>query len=677
MKKKLFTRIRIHAKMVIALMLLLLGSCNRIYDEASPAPPPVGDPIVGGTSSGQGKAMFCYNKSDEHQPFCIRQLSTELGSSIECSQFEDYLNGWDYLAGVEAGVKQFVFYHNKGVDAKNWMITEMLPTGQMGAVTDGNMDRGAWQHNYETLVGFHVGSRGFIFGQDSYGDNRWFVQEITSEGKLAPNESDAGSWRYYYKAATPLYVGPETYLYFQTEFGDKRWFIAWVSPDGKLSPMYEGTWDDFWDPVTSVTVDNKTYLVGIRKVSMNLKLSEWFIRRIWASGNMGEETGRGLWNNYYHILTSFTFGGKSCIFGHNDGYGYTDGNWFIQEITADGKMGAELSHGGIDKNDTFFYPFSLSEPSNFRFVVGWEEGTTGKPYTWSSMYSQPWTASANFGGGAALADINRDPRASLDAVLMGIQDRKGDDRFYYQVAWDMNYQGKPASWSKTFFGPYCGQKQVGGGAEIADIDRNGIPDLVLMSVDDPGSSNYFWYYIGWNLSVSGEPASWSGKFMVNTDGMDLTGGGLAIGDLDGNGLPEMVLMVIYNPAGANTAWYKVGRNLDKNGNAASWTKMRAAPFYLGDLSAGGGAALGDLNGNGKPDLVLMDIDSPQGPNPFWYYIGWDIDINGNAVSWSNYMRPAVGNITSGGGLAIGDIDKNGLPDPDLLLMTVDNPYGKD
>jgi len=53
-----------------------------------------------------------------------------------------------------------------------------------------------------------------------------------------------------------------------------------------------------------------------------------------------------------------------------------------------------------------------------------------------------------------------------------------------------------------------------------------------------------------------------------------------------------------------------------------------------------------------------------------------MDINGRVTGWSpRLVGPDLGNITSGGGAAIGDIDKNGILD--LLLMTVDNPYGKD
>ena len=224
------------------------------------------------------------------------------------------------------------------------------------------------------------------------------------------------------------------------------------------------------------------------------------------------------------------------------------------------------------------------------------------------------------------------------------------------------------------YGPYCGAKQAGAGADIADIDGNGIPDLALMVVEDLEGANAFRYRIGWNLDASGMPASWSDGIRLPGLGWENSGGGMALGDLDGNGTSEMVLMAIDNPEGHNHVWYTVVQ-LDQTGRPKSMTSMLRTPFDLGDSSAGGGAALADVDGNGKLDLVLVNIDSPQGANPFWGQIGWDIDINGNVARWSSFVGPALGNMTSGGGAAIGDIDMDGIVD--LLLMTVDDPYGKD
>jgi hypothetical protein len=308
--------------------------------------------------------------------------------------------------------------------------------------------------------------------------------------------------------------------------------------------------------------------------------------------------------------------------------------------------------------------------------VGWDlNKSSGKPVSWSSHNDDPWGGYFKMGGGAALANIDGDPGNTLDALLMGIQDQYGPDRFYYKVAWNLDARGKAASMTGTLFGPTIGDGQAGAGADLTDLDNNGIPDLILMVVDDPEGANSFWYFIGWNLNHQGVPTAWSDKIQGPVIGYDDSGGGAAVGDLDNNGRPEMVFMGIDDPAQANVFWIAIAKNLDVYGQPASWTPNIILPCGIGWDSNGGGAALADLNSNGKPDLILMDVDSPPGADGLWCYVGWDIDINGNVTGWVQFSAPSMENITSGGGTAVGDINKNGTPD--ILLMVIDNPFGTD
>jgi len=60
------------------------------------------------------------------------------------------------------------------------------------------------------------------------------------------------------------------------------------------------------------------------------------------------------------------------------------------------------------------------------------------------------------------------------------------------------------------------------------------------------------------------------------------------------------------------------------GVAESWSSMKTKGG-LGSSNDGGGVAFGDINDNGKLDMILMGIDDPSGPNKFWYWIGWDLN----------------------------------------------------
>ncbi|MBM4463815.1 MAG: VCBS repeat-containing protein, partial [Chloroflexi bacterium] len=234
-------------------------------------------------------------------------------------------------------------------------------------------------------------------------------------------------------------------------------------------------------------------------------------------------------------------------------------------------------------------------------------------------------------------------------------------------------------WSSIMLQGGLGDSKADGDTIIADIDGNGKLDLLLMGIHpltgilDPFGSSCFLYKIGWDMNTSGSPSRWSSIIQVTGFGNLYEGGGAAIADINGNGKLDLLLMGIDAPDGPNKFRYKIGWDLKSDGTATSWS----SPIHVsgvGDRNAGGGAAIADIDGNGKLDLLLMGIDDADGPNQFRYRIGWDLTASGISSNWSNVIYgPETAHFTAGGGARIADIDGNGVPD--LLLMAIDDSFG--
>ena len=288
-------------------------------------------------------------------------------------------------------------------------------------------------------------------------------------------------------------------------------------------------------------------------------------------------------------------------------------------------------------------------PNNLRYRIGWDLDENGASSGgWSQVYQvTPGDfGKGHDGGGVAVGDI--DGNGKLDLLLMGIARTDGDNEFLYVIGRNLDENGVAESWSDVIEVSGIGGVTDGGAVVLEDINNNGTLDLLLMGIDDPSGENEFRYRIGWDLSADGNPSSWSSRVDVTSIGLgnDHHGGGAAIGDIDGDGDADIVFMAVDDTSGPNEIRYVVGWNFYTNGRAGNWTRIKKADT-MGNISEGGGAALADFNGNGRLDLLVMSVDDPHGDNNFWYRVGLDLNDEGvPPEGWSDVMQPP-GNVFLG------------------------------
>src|SRR5215213_2436101 len=118
------------------------------------------------------------------------------------------------------------------------------------------------------------------------------------------------------------------------------------------------------------------------------------------------------------------------------------------------------------------------------------------------------------------------------------------------------------------------------------------------------------------------------------------GGDIAVADLDGNGRSDIVVLQIDNPPGANRGLYRIGRNLDPSGVVTGgWSPWREVPDWTSWENEGGGIAVADLDGDGRPELVVFQVDNPAGRNRGLYRVGWNLTADGTvAGGWGPWLE---------------------------------------
>jgi Domain of unknown function (DUF1929) len=218
----------------------------------------------------------------------------------------------------------------------------------------------------------------------------------------------------------------------------------------------------------------------------------------------------------------------------------------------------------------------------------------------------------------------------------------------------------------------------GAGIAAADLNGNGKQDLIVLMVDAPPGQNAANFRIGRDLDKNGVvTGGWSEwKAVPDWFSFENQGAGIAAWDLDANGQADLIVFMIDNPNGKNQGFYRIGKQLDVDGNVnGGWEPWFPVPDWFSYENQHGAIAVADLDNDGSPELIVFMIDNPGEMNQGLYRIGKKLDANGNVTGgWTPWL-PVPGWFSwenQGAGATVADMG-GGIRD--LVIFHIDNAIG--
>ena len=176
---------------------------------------------------------------------------------------------------------------------------------------------------------------------------------------------------------------------------------------------------------------------------------------------------------------------------------------------------------------------------------------------------------------------------------------------------------------------------------IADLDGDGKPDLAVTNMEGNTVSLFR------NTSTSGSitSGSFAGKVDFTTGTNPYM---VAIGDLDGDGKPDLAVTNV------NSNTVSVFRNTSTTGLITSGSFAAKVDFTTGYWPRD--VAIGDLDGDGKPDLAVTNVNSNT------VSLFRNTSTSGSITSGSFAAKVDFTTGSGPDGVAIGDLDGDGKPD---------------
>ncbi|MFL6416252.1 MAG: galactose oxidase-like domain-containing protein [Bryobacteraceae bacterium] len=288
-----------------------------------------------------------------------------------------------------------------------------------------------------------------------------------------------------------------------------------------------------------------------------------------------------------------------------------------------------------------------------------------------------WFSFENQGSGIAVADLTG--TGDQDLVVLTVDSSEGQNRGIYRVGRKLDATGNVTGpWTPWFDVPdWFPFENQGAGAAIFDLDKDGQQDLIVFMIDNPAGQNQGYYRVGKRLGADGNVGGGWGPWIPIPDWFSFENqyGSIALSDLDRDGNPELIVLMVDNPPQQNRGLYRIGRKLDANGNVTGgWTPWIEVPDWFSWENQGAAVAAIDLDNSGQPDLVVFQIDNAIDQNQAFYKIGRNIDINGNVAEWSLWRGIPAWFAWENEGGGIATLRRNGKPS--MVVMMVDNPPGQ-
>ncbi len=285
-----------------------------------------------------------------------------------------------------------------------------------------------------------------------------------------------------------------------------------------------------------------------------------------------------------------------------------------------------------------------------------------------------WPAWENQDCGIAVGDIDGD--GAPDVLVLMVDDPAGQNAGLYRVGNGFAADGSVRDWGPWLTVPdWFGWENQGGGVALADLSGNGRLDLVVFVVDNPPGQNQGYYRIGRDLAADGAVTGGWTPWLAVPDwfGWENQGADICLTRIDGQDV--LVVLTVDNPPGPNTGQFRLAKDIRADGTVGAWTPWVAVPDWYGWENQGAGITAADLDGDGRPELVVFGVDNPGGANSGVYTIGWGLDGSGHALDgWSAWTVLPWG-FTENQGAATALLDTGGAR-PELAVCTIDAPEGR-